>query len=365
MIFGARKMKKLVFYIDSLYYGGAQRVMANLVTYFSKKYDVILINDFKMDQSIAIYEIPAQIKRLYLRDNLEGNPIIKNLLRVITLRKIIKKENPDAVLSFLGRPNERMLIATVGLCTRKVVSVRNTPEHEYGSSKIKRHIIKRLFLLADGVVFQTEEAAKYFQPSILRKSTVIINPVGTSFFETKRKRETHNIITVGRFERQKNHRLLMEAWKDIENKFPDEKLIIYGDGPLRTEYEKYINEYHLEKRILLPGRIKNVEERLASAKLFVLSSDFEGMPNALMEAMAVGVPCISTDCPCGGPRTLIRNQKEGILIPPNDVTALENAIQDMLVSSERENIGISAKIRSEIFNEKTIYEQWENFLLKN
>lgn len=355
-------MKKIILYIDTLYRGGAQRVMLNLASYFSSSYDVVLINDFIPDDTKDSYQVSDQVKRLYLRENLDGNPIKKNIDRILTLRKIVKEEKPDVVLSFLGSPNKRMLIATMGLNCKKVVSVRNDPEREYGKGKLSRFIAKRLFAKADGVVFQTQDAANYFQDSVRKKSRIIYNPVSNIFYKIERVKEPHHVITVGRFEPQKNHKLLLTAWNQIQNLYPDEKLIIYGDGPLRAEYEAYIREFQIQDRVELPGVVTDVPARLASAKAFVLSSDFEGMPNALMEAMAVGVPSISTDCPCGGPKMLMRDQKDGFLVPCNELAPLANAICMLLNDKRREGYGVSAKKRAEIFKEERIYKQWEEFV---
>lgn len=355
-------MKKIILYIDTLYRCGAQRVMSNLASYFSQRYEVLLVNDFIADDSKSSYYIPKQIRRVYLRDKLEGNPVLKNIVRVSALRKLIKKEKPDVVLSFLGKPNKRMLIATIGLKCKKVVSVRNLPSHEYGSSAIQHWIAKCMFFMADAVVFQTEEAANYFQPSVIKKSTIIYNPVGKQFYETERKTDKRDVITVGRFEAQKNHRLLIDAWAKIEKEFPQDRLIIYGEGPLRVEYEQQIRNYGLTNRVLLPGVISDVSNRLAGAKLFVLSSDFEGMPNALMEAMAVGVPCVSTDCPSGGPKALMRDNIDGMLVPCNDIDSLAVAMKKLLMADNCESYGESARNRALIFREDVVYKQWDEFL---
>lgn len=359
-------MKKILFYIDSLHRGGAQRVMSNLVAYFSVNYNVILVNDFAPTDQKIDYDVPDNIKKFYLRKSLDGNPIIKNISRIIALRKIVIKENPEVVLSFLGNPNKRMLIATIGLKCRKVVSVRNEPSHEYGKGKLNQWIARKLFSLADGIVFQTQDAADYFQESVRKKSTIIMNPVGRRFYQIVQVTPKKDVVTVGRFEAQKNHLLLLQAWNEIEKYFPSDKLVIYGDGPFRKKYEEYIQEQGLADRVILPGIVKDIPEKLASAKLFVLSSDFEGMPNALMEAMAVGMPVISTDCPCGGPRTLIQDPKQGCLVPCGDLDSLKNAMKELLESKEmRESKGRIAKKRAEVFAEDFIYEQWEDYLVKD
>ena len=111
------------------------------------------------------------------------------------------------------------------------------------------------------------------------------------------------------------------------------------------------------------GPTTQVENVLAHAKLFVLSSDYEGMPNALMEAMAAGVPCISTDCPCGGPRTLIRNEMDGILVPTGNCEMMAEAISRLLSEyNTANNLSTSAKKRSDIFKPEIIFEQWKNYI---
>ena len=359
-------MKRILFYIDSLYRGGAQRVMANLITYFSAKYSVILVNDFIPVQKSLLYPIPDSVKRIYLRKSIRGNHIIKNISRIFNLRKTIKKECPDVVLSFLGNPNKRMLLASFGLNCKKFVSVRNEPSHEYGKGKFDQWFANKLFSLADGIVFQTIEASNYFQKSIRDKSKIILNPISKSFYEAKRAVTDENVITVGRFETQKNHLLLLSAWKGIEKDFPEDKLILYGDGPLRKVYEDYILHNNLVDRVDLPGVVSDVPKILRKAKLFVLSSNFEGMPNALMEAMAVGVPVISTNCPCGGPKMLIETNEQGCLVPCNDVVALQKAMKELLLSKAlRERNGLAAKERAKYFEEDVIYVQWEEFIMRN
>lgn len=177
-------MKKVMFYIDSMQKGGANRVMANLVDYFSKnKYEVILVNDIISGDRVPEYEVNPLAKRIILNES-GTNAIISNFNRIKKLRKIILEEKPDCVLSFMGPPNVRMLLASIFLSCRKVVSVRNDPNREYGKNLIKKYLTNCIFLLADGCVFQTEDAAKYFFNKIRRKSTIIVNPVNELFFNT-------------------------------------------------------------------------------------------------------------------------------------------------------------------------------------
>ena len=345
---------------------GAQRVMANLITYFSQKgYEVVLVNDFIRDEKLPHYEVPASVKRKYLRKSIEGNPVLKNIKRIFTLRKIIKQEKPDIVLSFLGRPNVRLLLSTIGIKCNKVVSVRNDPNREYGKGRLKKGITNRLFARAEGVVFQTEDAAKYFSKKVQEKSRIILNPVSGNMYVDEEDFERRDIITLGRLEPQKNHKLLIDAFYKIKDKYPDENLYIYGEGPLREETENYICELGLQNRVFLPGNIANVKEALSKAKVFVLSSDYEGLPNALMEAMATATPSVSTDCPCGGPKMLIQNNEQGLLVAIKDVEMMAASIEKMLTDENyRTKAGLEARKRAEEFRDETVYKQWEDYFLE-
>lgn len=366
-----KQIKKVAMYIDIMYHGGAQRVMANLAEYFDKQgVKVLLINDFKPKENVLVYDVPQSVERMYLREKLDGNPVLKNIERMKNLRSILKKEQPDIVLSFLGSPNMRMLMSAQGLKCKKIVSVRNDPNREYAASGVKKWLTRQIFKTADGCVFQTHEAAAYFPESVQKRAEIIMNPVGDVFYETARKAECHNVITVGRFAPQKNHKLLIDAFAQIADQFPEENLIIYGEateskGAARKELEDLIQEKNLTGRVLLPGDTKAVAEKLSECKVFVLSSDYEGMPNALLEAMTVGAPVVSTDCPCGGPKEVIRNQENGVLVPCGDVNQLAAAISSLLQDeAHAEQMGKAAKATALQFRPQEVYNQWHRYFLK-
>ena len=361
-----KKLSKIVMYIDTMAHGGAQRVMGNLATFFvNEEVEVVLVNDFELDEHEAQYFVDGRIKRTYLQDKNMGNPVKKNVLRVIRLREIIKKEEPDLVLSFLGRPNKRMLVATIGLKAKKVVSVRNDPNREYGNGFCNKWIARNLFKLADGCVFQTATAQEYFPQTVVDKSSVIFNPVDDQFYSEEARSDGKNIISIGRLEAQKNNELLIKAFKRIEGVFPDEKLVFYGTGSKLNELQKLVAELDIMDKVIFAGDTNSVSDKLRSCKLFVLSSDFEGMPNALMEAMASAVPCISTDCPCGGPKELIVSGLSGILVPINNVEKMSEAIAELLEDKEkRVSMGKNARIAANHFRANLVYLAWRSYFEK-
>lgn len=356
-------MKKIFLYIDMMYRGGAQRVMCNLTSYFTNQgWEVVLCNDFFQDDTMPQYEVLSNVKRLYLAKGITGNAIFKNLFRVLKLRKMIKVEKPDCVLSFLGRPNQRMLLATVGLKTKKIVSVRNDPYREYGKG-VHRIIARTLFRLANGCVFQTQDAKRYFPLCVQRKSTIILNPVDERFFQTTNLGSRQNVITVGRLEEQKNQALLIDAFCEIADLFPEQNLIIYGDGSLLSELQARVEEKGIAGQVIFAGNVEEIEQYLVKAKAFVLSSNYEGIPNALMEAMASGVPCIATDCPCGGPRMLLKNGVNGYLVPCNNKDALVEALGLLLSNDELQRMfSEGARDAAQRFKGEFIYPQWEQYI---
>lgn len=358
-------MRKILLYIDNLYLGGAQRVMANLADHFKKiGLEVAMVNDFNPQSDKKAYPIDGSIKRYYLGFETNGK-ITKQIHRICELRKIILSEQPDVVLSFLGPTNLRLLISTIGLSAKKFVSVRNDPYREYGSG-IKRKIARSLFRLADGCIFQTEQAAQYFSSGVQEKSRVIFNPVAEAFYNIDRSNVKKEIVAIGRLQQQKNPMMLLEAFGKIAYLYKDYQLIYYGEGELQLGLEERSKELGIREKVVFAGQTSNIPEKLNTAGIFVLSSDFEGMPNALMEAMAAGVPVIATDCPCGGPRSLITSPKEGILVPCGDVDAMAIALNELLQSENlRNEMERYEKLRANSFRPECINQKWEQFLFSD
>lgn len=354
---------KIAFYIDTLQLGGAERVMANLCNSFSEKgNEVLLINDVASPDNIREYELNKSIRREYIADYNRKSTLIYNINRLKKLRKTIKDFSPDVSISFLGPPNIRMLLSTIGLKNKKIVSVRNDPFQEYGSG-IKRFFANLIFLLADGYVFQTEDAKSYFFKPIQNKGRIILNPVNEVFFNQPNEIvEKNMIIFVGRLQKQKNPSMLIHAFNQLKEKYREYKIVYLGDGELREELLKLVDNYGLQNNVLFVGQVSNVYDWLVSASLYVLTSDFEGLPNALMEAMALGVPVIATDCPCGGPRELIKGSDQGFLIPCGDINILAGTIDRILSNKKlRDRMRVEASKRAEEFHPDKIFNKWEKY----
>ena len=346
----------LLFYINSLHRGGAQRVMVQLAGRFAASgRRVILLTSYREKDE---YPVPDGVERLSIEDEqIRQDALRRNLSRIRALRSLCKTERPAALIAFMAEPNIRAVLAARGLGVPVIISVRNDPEKEY-FNPVFRFAARHLLPEADFCVFQTERARRWFDEKLQKKSAVIMNQVDERFFDRPSCPERHDIVAVGRLTAQKNHALLLRAYAALGP--AEDRLVIYGEGEKRGELEELARKLHLADRVLLPGVRDDIPEAIGGAKLFVLPSDYEGMPNALLEAMALGLACIAADCPCGGPAELIENGKNGLLIPVGDEAALTAALRRLLDNeTERTALALAARERAEAFRPETVFRQWE------
>lgn len=351
---------KILFYIDNLQKGGAERVISNLSNYLIKDNEIdIMLNSTK---DIA-YELNKNIKLIDIDGNkIIKNPISKNINRLKVIKKKVIEENPDIIISFLPMPSYRMLLLKKKLKKPIIVAERNNPKDEY-SSFVDKILMKKLYKKADGFVFQTNEQKEYFDKKIQDNSIVIFNPIKEEFMEKNIVEKENAIINVGRLAEQKNQKMLINAFAKVCNKYKDYTLKIFGQGPLKEELEKQIEDLNLKGRVILEGVSDNIKSELEKSKIFVMTSNFEGMPNALIEAMSLGVASISTDCPCGGPRELINDNINGFLIKNNDEEALCYKLEQLLSDESKiKSFGNEAEKIKQKLNIDSIAIQWKEYI---
>lgn len=367
------KNKRIVFCINSLDKGGAERVVSILANHFSKLNEVyiITITDNKIE-----YELEENIKLIKLvnKKNIIGSKIIKKIslfpkfvIRTIKLRKVLNEISADVIISFLPEASFMTLIAN-NRKTKIIISDRNDPKIEY-KNIIYNYFVHKLYPKADGFVFQTINAKKYFDNFIDFKSKfydIIFNPVNPKFIRSRyngiRKK---CIVSVGRLTQQKNFDLLIDSFKDVSDFYPEYKLMIFGDGNLKNHLSEKIKKLNLENKIIMRGVINNIQEEIYDSSLFIMTSDYEGMPNSLIEAMCLGLPVISTDCPCGGPRMLIENDINGLLVDVGNRKQLSKSIKKIIDNYEYgEKLGKNAIRIIDKVNPVVINIQWENLINK-
>lgn len=357
-------MKRIALFINSLQKGGSERVMVNLAEYFYRNhYEVILVTQYKKDDE---YEISPKIRRVYSEPDesqLQGGRIHNFFVRFFTLRDIWASYKPDVILSFLGKNNLMAILTAAFLPSKVVVSVRGEPTMEYQGFMMQL-LSKFLFCFAAGAVLQTKQVMGFFPKCVQKKAVVLPNPLNQQFLDRKPETIRENVIVAaGRLDENKNHAMLIHGFSKIAAEFPNMKLIIYGEGECRTELETLIQEKKLTDRISLPGSVSDIPDKISKASIFVLTSNTEGMPNSVMEAMALGIPVVATDCPCGGPATLIQDSVNGLLVPVGDAYALSDAFRKILSNQEfARMLGEKAHEIVTTHNPEKINGKWEKYL---
>lgn len=357
-------MSKVCFYLASLAKGGAQRVIINLTEYLLKNgYEVTIVTT---KQEAEEYALPGGAKRVF--SDITGNEVTESRIRnfyrrFMKLRNVWKQEKPDIVISFIGLNNMMAIATNFFRKTPVLISVRANPTMEY-YTKLLRLISKTLFIKADGIILQTMQQKEYFPKPIQRKCIILPNPLNPEFVKNEEStNKEKQIIAVGRVDENKNHKMLVEAFSRIAKDYPEWSLVILGNGEEKQRLDRQIEQSGLQDRIQAPGNVSDVAKRLEQARIYVMTSSEEGMPNSLIEAMAKGLACISTDCPCGGPAELIRTGENGILIPVKDTDALEAALREILSNEvyERKLSENAVEIKEKLAPEPVCGE-WKTYL---
>lgn len=357
-----KEQNKIVFVGFLRGFGGAEKSMIKTANGLAQLGNEVTIISLR-DNNVA-YEIDKKVKCVFIPDR-AGSKVSKKLNRFLDLKEKLCEIKPDLVISFWVQPAIFAAILSKFIGFKNIYSERGDPtDKEYsGMLGLLRSIF---FKFIDGFVFQTEGAKKCFPQSMQNKGTVINNPVYIKYDDFSIPKERRKVIVnVGRLHNQKNQKLLINAFANITNLFPEYTLEIYGDGQLKDELYKEIKALKLENKVILKGATKNLFNEIVDVSLFVLSSDYEGMPNALMEAMALGIPSISTDCNPGGAREIIDNGKNGIIVKRNSVEELASAMKHMIENKEEaEEMGRLSKDICNTHSVDTIIRLWGEYVEK-
>ena len=348
------KRKKIIFYTMAMIHRGTERTIANLANHFIKEYDITIVTningpvEYPLDKKIKVIPIDKTDKR---NECFFQKIITKtSKRRTKKLKEIIKQEQPNLIIVTLPEPSIRLLsLKKEFQAIPIIVSIRNHPNKEFRSiigKSIRNHYYKK----ADVITVLDEHYQKYFPNYFPIK--VIPNYLSNDFIKNdKTIKKEKRIITVASLEKQKNIPLLIKAFSLLNHKYEDYHLLIIGDGKEKKHIQKLIHRKGLEDRVILKNKSDDLREDYLSSSLFVLPSNFEGMPNALLEAMACHLPVITTNS-TEALSSFIKNNKNGIIIKKKNIKELVNAIELVL-----DNIKIQNKLSHEAFKMKDIYKK--------
>jgi len=350
---------KIIFIVSAMNGGGAERVVATLANRYIEYGDDVTI--LMTAGNASVYPLHQNVKVFSICQPSKGNPLIR-IKRLLVMRKFFREHIDSHLISFSTQTNLFSIIAAIGLHLNLIVSERNDP-NQYKHKNLRNYIYEWGVKENVRFVFQTEDARRCFSKRIQNKSIVIINPLRRDLPEIYEGIKEKKIAVVGRLEEQKNHKLLLEAYERFHRVFPEYELHIFGEGKLKAILKIRAENLHIMDSVIFEGFCKHVLERIKKYTMFVLSSDYEGIPNSLMEAMAMGIPCISTDCPIGGSALCIDTGVNGLLVPVGNADELANAMKKIAENKDlAERLSKEAVKVRESFDEKRIAEKWRTFI---
>lgn len=370
--------KKLSILITSLGGGGAERVVSILLNELKSQYDITLV----LMSNVIVYDIPDTIDVLYLENSSVFESGIKKILKLPILgwkyKNLCQFKNIDLSLSFMYRPNYINILAKIfGSKHKSIINIRSTTSRYKNNGilgKVNLFFINTLFDKADLIISNSKGVDEDLK-SLINISTntkVIYNPVDVEYINSKKdicedldfkfRADKKYIISVGRLIPLKRNIDLIKAFFELQKNDDRLELIFLGNGVLKNNLINQCMEFNIKEKVYFLGNVKNPFYYLKRSDLFVLSSEIEGFPNVLVEAMACGLPVISSDCK-SGPREILEDEKYGLLYPVGDVDMLLNTMKYYLYEKvDREIIKNNNLKRIESFSVDKIINEFKKVL---
>ena len=326
--------------------------MALLANSFCERgYDVEIVC---INKHVVFYPLLEGVKVHFAEDEVGSSYFRKT----IWLRKHIKNDRPDIVIAFMLEVFCMTLFALIGVDVPVISSERIDP-HFFGKAKgVMRWVLLRR---TTHLVVQTQQIKSFYSEALQKRTSIIPNPVTDKVFKLSPAVKQDRLIAVGRLAYQKNYPMMFEAFKRLMNEFPSYSLVIYGDGPQREELESLIASSQLQERVLLAGKTEKIIEEMNNSRAFLMTSDYEGMSNAMLEALCVGLPIITTDV--SGAKDLVEDGVNGFVTKPRDVGEFAKAVS--LVLSNKvliEQMEINNKNKAKAYHKNHIVDQWESLI---
>lgn len=362
---------KILFFVSSLNAGGAERVAVTLANAWARRGDNVTLVSTWLTKHEPFYELDSRIRFRQLADDRSARPLhaLPGAGKWLQIRRLVRVEAPDVVVSFLTNVNVNVLLATSGLDVPVIVSERTHPAYSQSAGRVLRFLRRQTYGRAHTVVMQTMAgvSALKAQAPAVRNVAVIPNPLPDELLaalpDVRLERPTSGalrVVAMGRLVPTKQFDVLIDEFAALAQDFPDWSLVIWGEGPQRDALTDQIRKLGMSGRITLAGRTSKPWQVLAAGDLFVMTSRVEGFPNVLLEAMALGLPCIALDCP-SGPAELSRGGRDARLVPMDDYVALRASMQQLMADAgARQKLGDQAQrsVRQR-YALPVILEQWD------
>jgi len=339
--------------------GGTERVMANLANEWSKNYEIHLV---PIQYKSSFYKINSKVKIKYLEyKNRYKNKLINESIKIFKVSKLTRKYIKENQIDIVYTPDTVCSLIALFSTLFSNVKVISALHRSYENSGRLDKILKKNFYNFFSKVVTLTKIDEEIYKKYGAKAVSIPNSL-TFYPKEKAELKNKNILVVGRFVAIKRYEELISKLVNFFNKYPDWKLSIIGNGPYKKKYLSLIEKHKLEKNIVVIDSKKNIIEEYLKSSIFLLCSKYEGFSLVLLEALSVGVPCISFDCP-SGPREIIKNNEDGFLVENGNFDEFINKLE-ILVNDEELRIRMGNNARSNIkrFSTKNIQKKWDKII---
>lgn len=355
-------MKKILFIIQRFHYSGAAKAMQIIANELSKlnKYEICIAS---YCNTSPCYPVESNIKIMKGNHDFDIRGVKGKVNSLKNTYRIINEYNPDIIIAFANNSSFYSILSTLFKDNKVVVCERCDP---YNENRLSLRFMRFFFRFAEGAVFQTEGARKYYK-TLYKKSIVIPNIVDDKYrdYTIKPFKDRNDEINIfSRIEiKQKRHDILIKAFNEIHKKYPKIIMNIYGDGPDEDKIKALVKDYKIDDCVNFKGPTDKALSILANSKFTILSSDYEGIPNGVIDAMSIGIPVIATDTSPGGVRLLIDDGRNGYIVPCGDYMKIAEKA-NYLMSNPDIGDQISRESRKivDVFSKDSIVEKWEQYL---
>ena len=355
---------RLALVIPTMAGGGAERVMSNLANAWVANAEQLTLITFESPGTQSFYQLETGIRLVQL-DLLEAttsirNSLSANLKRIRTLRSMLKNLQPDLVVSFMTETNVVALLASLGLPAKVVVTEHTDPLiHDPG--KLWRLLRNLTYRFASRVVVLNERARAALAVSLGKSVIVIPNPV----YVTKPAVDDPlppcrgpYVLAMGRFSKEKRFDLVVNAFAQVVNRFPEWSLVLVGDGEKHSAIVKLVNRLGIQDRVFFTGYLRRPQYMLYHADIFISASVLEGFPMAMTEAMASGVPVVAARYH-EGIDEIISDSTQGLIVPIDNSIALTESLTALLQDKQlRNSIGAAGRVRMQAFSVERVLKLW-------
>ena len=374
---------KILFFVSSMNAGGAERVAATLANAWASRGDTVTLAPTYTGKGNCFYPLDPAVKLAWVADRMSpmGRKAWPPLSKLQAIRSLVRDTQPDVIVSFLTNVNVMVLLAARSMGVPIVVCERTNPAFSTSAGKVLQFLRRKTYPWAAQVLMQSQDSVQVIKQMVpqLKRLSVIPNPLppeladlpcaeaaGRSVAAAEDQttasgaKGRKQLMAMGRLVSFKRFDALIQAFAALAADYPEWDLTIWGDGPLRAQLERQVQDAGLADRVALPGRTSQPWQELGKADAFALTSKVEGFPNVLLEAMALGCACITVDCP-SGPRDMSQNGKDAVLVPLGDQQALEAGLARLMEDDGlRHTLGQRAAVSvRERYGLPQVLAQWD------